>query len=231
VRCSSDAASSKRRGWPATAAPDSATLTALAEQPEPLLEIKDRPIVVTGAAGLVGTHLCRQLVESGWKVRAIVRDAEKAAVRIGHLQLEIRIGDIRDADSMKSSLTDAGALVHLAAIAVEKRGDSYDATNTDATEVILSASRAAGVERIVYLGGLGSGDDLSPHLASRHEVGDIGQVEVVVDDEDPQAHNSSSSARHCADLQRQIFVPRDATGLNGLEAADVRPRRRVSARC
>lgn len=135
----------------AGAAPDSATLTALAEQPEPLPEIKDRPIVVTGAAGLVGTHLCQQLVESGWKVRALVRDAEKAAMRIGHLRLEVRIGDIRDADSMKSSLTDAGALVHLAAIAVEKRGDSYHATNTDATEVILSAARAAGVERIVYM--------------------------------------------------------------------------------
>ncbi len=134
-----------------SAAPDSATVTALAEQPEPVQEIKHRPIVVTGAAGLVGTHLCRQLVEDGWKVRAIVRDAEKAAMRIGHLRLEIRIGDIRDADSMKSSLTDAGSLVHLAAIAVEKRGDSYDATNSDATEVILSAADAARIERIVYM--------------------------------------------------------------------------------
>ncbi len=112
---------------------------------------REHPVVVTGASGLVGAHLCRQLVEGGWKVRGIVRNAEKAAMRIGHLKLEIRVADIRDAESMRSVLADAGALVHLAAIAIEKTGESYEATNTDATAILLDALRAVQVYRIVYM--------------------------------------------------------------------------------
>jgi uncharacterized protein YbjT (DUF2867 family) len=132
-------------------ATDSEAATAVAEQPQPEEISQNRPVVVTGGSGLVGTHLCRQLVDAGWKVRAIVRDAEKAAARLGHLRLEIRVGDIRDAEAMRSALADAGALIHLAAIAIEKPGDSYEAVNTDATAVILAAARAAGVQRIVYM--------------------------------------------------------------------------------
>ena len=137
-------------GFPSAEASDE-TATAVAEQPQ-LDEIaRDLPIVVTGGSGLVGTHVCRQLVAAGWKVRAIVRDAEKAAARLGHLRLEIRTADIRDAEHMRSALTGAGALVHLAAIAIEKGAESYEASNTDATGVILAAARIGGVSRIVYM--------------------------------------------------------------------------------
>jgi uncharacterized protein YbjT (DUF2867 family) len=130
---------------------DEGTATAIAEQPQLEEVSRHMPVVVTGAAGMVGTHLCRQLVDGGWKVRAIVRDPRKAATRLGHLRLEIRSGDIRDSNAMRSALSGAGALVHLAAIAIEKGDDSYEASNTDATGVVLSAARAAGVSRIVYM--------------------------------------------------------------------------------
>ncbi|MFN2602709.1 MAG: NAD-dependent epimerase/dehydratase family protein [Gemmatimonadaceae bacterium] len=129
----------------------SESATAVAEQPQSIKISRERPVVVTGASGLVGTHLCRQLVEGGWKVRAIVRDAEKAAMRLGHLKLEIRVADIRDAESMRSVLADAGALVHLAAIAIEKTGESYEAINTDSTAILLEAASAAQIDRIVYM--------------------------------------------------------------------------------
>ena len=125
--------------------------TAVAEQPQPERLSRDLTVVVTGASGLVGTHLCRQLVEAGWKVRGIVRDSATAAARLGDLRLEIREGDIRDVEAMRSALADAGALVHLAAIAIEKPGESYEATNTDATSVVLGAARAAGVQRVIYM--------------------------------------------------------------------------------
>jgi uncharacterized protein YbjT (DUF2867 family) len=136
-----------------SSAPESETEsgTAVAEQPQPEQSSKDLPVVVTGASGLVGTHLCRQLVEAGWKVRGIVRDSVKAAARLGELRLEIREADIRDAEAMRSALSGAGALVHLAAIAIEKPGESYEATNADATSVILTAARSAGVRRIIYM--------------------------------------------------------------------------------
>ena len=130
---------------------DTESGTAVAEQPQPEQISKDLPVLVTGASGLVGTHLCRLLVESGWKVRGIVRDAAKAAARLGDLRLEMREADIRDPEAMRSALSGAGALVHLAAIAIEKPGESYETTNSDATTVILGAAQSAGVRRIIYM--------------------------------------------------------------------------------
>ena len=122
---------------------------------------RNKPVVVTGASGLVGTHVCTELAQAGWKIRAVVRDTQKAAERLGHLPLEIRVGDIRNADSMRAALNGAGSLVHLAAIAIEKAGESYDASNSDGTRVLLDASKAESVSRIVYMSQNGS-DSKSP---------------------------------------------------------------------
>ena len=76
--------------------------TAVAELPQAVQTRRDKPVVVTGASGFVGTRLCKVLADDGWKVRAIVRDTAKAAHRLGHLTLEIRAGDIRDLDGMRA---------------------------------------------------------------------------------------------------------------------------------
>jgi NADH dehydrogenase len=136
--------------------------TAVAEQPEPSGTQKEKPVVVTGASGLVGAHTCTLLRDSGFKVRAVVRNTAKAAERLGHLKIEIRSGDVRDAASMRDAMKGAGALVHLAAIAIEKAGESYDATNTAATRTVLDAARAESVERIVYMSQNGA-DSKSPY--------------------------------------------------------------------
>ena len=135
--------------------------TAVAELPQPVQILREKPVVVTGASGLVGTRLCVELVKTGWKVRAIVRDTAKAAHRLGHLNLEMRVGDIRDPESMRAAMKDAGSLVHLAAVAIEKGGDSYSSTNSDATQVLLDAAKAESVDRIVYMSQNGS-DSSSP---------------------------------------------------------------------
>ena len=139
-----------------------ARATAVAEQPEPARIRKDKPVVVTGASGLVGTHTCTMLAQNGWKVRAVARNMAKAAERLGHLRIEIRSGDIRNPDSMSDALRDAGALVHLAAIAVEKPGEHYGDTNTEATKILLDAARAQSVDRIVYMSQNGA-DSKSPY--------------------------------------------------------------------
>ncbi|MGH9420366.1 MAG: NAD-dependent epimerase/dehydratase family protein, partial [Thermoanaerobaculia bacterium] len=72
----------------------------VAEQPEPLAGTRNKLVVITGASGLVGTHVCSELANAGCKIRALVRDAMKAAQRLGHLPIEIRVADIRNADSM-----------------------------------------------------------------------------------------------------------------------------------
>jgi len=125
--------------------------TAVAEQPQPLSADKKRPVLVTGANGLVGIHTCRELCRNGWQVRALIRDPAKAAMALGQLPVEFRVGDVRDATTLRSSLSGCGAVVHLAAIAIETKNQTYADTNTAATERLISAARAENVQRVVFM--------------------------------------------------------------------------------
>ena len=136
--------------------------TAVAEKPLPLSADKKRPVLVTGAAGMVGIHTCRELSKNGWQVRALIRDPAKAAMALGQLPVEFRVGDVRDATTLRSSLSGCGAVIHLAAIAIEKKGDSYRESNTAATERLISAARAENVHRVIFMSQNGA-DSRSPY--------------------------------------------------------------------
>jgi uncharacterized protein YbjT (DUF2867 family) len=136
--------------------------TAVAEQPQPLSADKKKPVLVTGAAGLVGIHTCRELSKNGWQIRALIRDPARAAMALGQLPVEFRVGDVRDATTLRNSLNGCGAVVHLAAIAVEKKGESYADSNTAATERLISAARAESVHRLIFMSQNGA-DSRSPY--------------------------------------------------------------------
>src|SRR5215210_552170 len=136
--------------------------TAVAEQPQPLSADKKKPVLVTGAAGLVGIHTCRELSKNGWQVRALVRDPARAAMALGQLPVEFRVGDVRDSTSLRNSLNGCGGVVHLAPIAIEKKGESYSDTNTAATERLISAARAESVQRMIFMSQNGA-DSQSPY--------------------------------------------------------------------
>jgi len=138
---------------------------AIAEQPLALQVVPPgdgRRVVITGAAGFVGCHACRILAGKGWQVRALVRNAAKATERLAHLPVEIHIGDIRDAAYLASSMEGASAVVHLAAIAIEHDGDTYESVNADATRAVIEAASAAKVRRILHMSQNGS-DSKSPY--------------------------------------------------------------------
>ena len=108
-------------------------------------------VLVTGAAGLVGTHTCRALAAKGWRVRALVRDRAKADARLAGIPLEIVTGDLRNAEVAAGALSGCDAVVHLAAIAIERGGQTYEEVNTGAAVALVAAARAAGVKRFVQL--------------------------------------------------------------------------------
>jgi uncharacterized protein YbjT (DUF2867 family) len=133
--------------------------------------------LLTGATGYVGGHLLDRLQSEGREVRCLTRRPVALASR-SRPGTEVVTGDLLAPES----LTTAMAGVHTAYYLVhsmDARG-SFEELDRLAATNFAGAARAAGVRQIVYLSGLGSGEELSPHLASRHEVGDILRSSGVV---------------------------------------------------
>lgn len=133
-------------------------------------------VLVTGASGFVGSALCRALVDAGHDVRAMTRhpdtyDGVGKAV----------YGDVSDSDSLEGALEDVSAAYYLVHSLDD---DDFEHKDAEAARTFSAAASAAGLERIIYLGGLGREDqDLSPHLKSRREVERLlaeGDVPVTV---------------------------------------------------
>jgi uncharacterized protein YbjT (DUF2867 family) len=124
---------------------------AVAEQPQAAHRSHAHVVLVTGAAGFVGTHVCRQLTNRGARVRGLVRSPAKAAERLAQLPVDVHVGDVRDAAAVRRAMQGCDTVVHLAAIAIERRGQTYDDVNAAGTQQVLDTMRAAGVRRIVHM--------------------------------------------------------------------------------
>jgi uncharacterized protein YbjT (DUF2867 family) len=129
-----------------------------------------RLLLVTGASGYVGGRLLRLLAERGERVRCLARRPETLRARVPE-GTDVVCGDVLEASSLAAPLAGVDTVYYL----VHSMGSASDFEEEDrrAAENVAAAARAAGVRRIVYLGGLGDAADLSPHLASRQEVGRI----------------------------------------------------------
>ena len=111
-------------------------------------------LAVTGANGFVGRHVVAHAVAAGSRVSGIVRSPAAARVvsEAGGQPREVPHPDV---DTLARALDGAEAVVHLAQIGAERGGATYEAVNVGLTEVVLEASRRAGVPRIVFFSGLG----------------------------------------------------------------------------
>ncbi|SDK04953.1 Uncharacterized conserved protein YbjT, contains NAD(P)-binding and DUF2867 domains [Cryobacterium psychrotolerans] len=131
-----------------------------------------RRVLVTGATGYIGGRLVPLLLEAGFTVRVLVRSPQKLTDVPWAGQVEIVRGDLADPGSLREACADVDVLYYLVH-SMGARGD-FEATERTAAENVAAAAAAAGVSRIVYLGGLHPDTDtLSPHLRSRAEVGRI----------------------------------------------------------
>jgi len=128
-------------------------------------------ILVTGATGYVGGRLVPRLLAAGYRVRCLARDPARLQGRPWLGQVQVVAGDVLQPDS----LTDAMRGVWVVYYLVHSLGGGSDFSERDlaAARHCAQAAQAAGVERIVYLGGLGDPSaNLSPHLRSRHDTGE-----------------------------------------------------------
>ena len=127
-----------------------------------------RRVLVTGATGYVGGRIVPALISQGINVRCLARTPAKLHAASWSGDVEIVVG------SVDGDLTEAMRDVDVAVYLVHSIGDGSDWVQRELRQAVnfATAAEAAGVRRIVYLGGLGAGDDqLSKHLASRQDVG------------------------------------------------------------
>lgn len=132
-------------------------------------------ILITGAAGFVGSNLVHHLVAQGKPVRALVHSPHKAAVRLAGVrdQIEIVRGDVTHPETLRPALEGASAVVHLVAVAIERERGDYERINTGGTVNLVDAARAAGVQRFIIMSQNGA-DSRLPYrfLASKGRAQD-----------------------------------------------------------
>lgn len=138
-----------------------------------------RPILITGGAGFIGTHLARALLSAGIPVRCL--DLKKT--RVAHALLDARIGDVRNPETVRAAVQGTDAVFHFAALASvevcqKEPRESYE-TNVWGTLQVLEAlreeaeTRAAGnAPRLIFSG-------------SASVYGAIGKPGVPISEETP----------------------------------------------
>ena len=131
-----------------------------------------RRALVTGSTGYIGGRLVRRLIEAGFAVRVLVRFPEKLHDVPWADEVEIVQGDLADVPALEAACTGVDVFYYLVH-SMGQRGD-FEAREVESARAVGGAALRAGVQRIVYLGGLHpESKQLSKHLRSRAEVGDI----------------------------------------------------------
>lgn len=174
-------------------------------------------IAVVGATGYVGGRLVPQLLERDHRVRCVVRTPERLRDVPWRDRVEVVAADVLDEPSLRDAFADIDVVYYL----VHAMGHSGDfvATDREGATNTATAAAACGVHRCIYLGGLGGDEpeELSTHLASRHEVGEILAAGTVPTTElraaviIGSASASFEMLRHLAEVLPAMICPRWVT--------------------
>lgn len=134
------------------------------------MQTHEKRILVTGATGYVGGRLVTALTSCGYFIRCTARRPEMLCIPSADRIEKVR-ADVLDPDSLGAALNGIDTAFYL--IHSMTGEGNFAELDRRAARNFVAAAKQANLKRIVYLGGLGAGSDLSPHLASRQEVGQI----------------------------------------------------------
>ena len=135
---------------------------------------------ISGATGFLGRHLVHDLVRKGMRVKALVRDGEKAKQVIPEIN-DVIIGDICDEAALAQLTEGADIVIHTVSNFRTASGpeESYIKTNLEGTQKIIEAARKSGVNRFVHcstIGVHGSVQDTPATEKSAYNPGDLYQI-------------------------------------------------------
>lgn len=127
-------------------------------------------ILVTGATGYIASRLIPQLLQRGYRVRTLARQPERLKSRAWYPQVEMARGDVMQPETLAAALDGVQTAYYL--IHNMSRGHGYTSIEVEGARNFASAAEAAGVEHIIYLGGLADPEQhIAPHMRSRIETG------------------------------------------------------------
>lgn len=134
-------------------------------------ELIGQRVLVTGATGYVGGRLVPRLLAAGYRVRVLVRDPRRLQGRPWLSGVEVVQGDALAPDTLAAALSGVRVAYYL--IHSLRGGAGFRRRDVEAARHFADAAAVAGVQRLIYLGGLGDpAAPLSPHLRSRQQTGD-----------------------------------------------------------
>ena len=131
-----------------------------------------KTILVTGATGYIASRLIPLLLDQGYRVRCLARRPERLKGRAWYARVQVVPGDVTQPDSLPQAMQGISAAYYL--IHSMASGHGYDRVDLESARNFSQAARQAGVEHIIYLGGLADPGDpaLSRHMRSRIESGE-----------------------------------------------------------
>ncbi len=127
-----------------------------------------KKILLTGATGYVGGLLLERLISEGYEVHVLARSPDKIMKRTG---VEGFKGDIRDREAVASAVKGCDVAFYL--VHGLNSHTDFEYEEALSAQSFASAANRSSLSKIIYLGGLGGEDALSPHLRSRHLTGKI----------------------------------------------------------
>ena len=132
----------------------------------------NKRILVTGASGYIAGKLIPRLLEAGYLVRCMVRDANKIAHHPWIGEVEVVIGNVSMPETLPAALHQVNAAYYL--IHNMSSGHGYQKIEREGAENFAQAAHQEGAEHIIYLGGLADPHaKIAPHMRSRIETGKV----------------------------------------------------------
>jgi NADH dehydrogenase len=107
-------------------------------------------ILITGAAGEIGSRMVRRFREQGHTVRALVLPGDALAARMGDAA-QIHVGDVTKPETLPAAFAGVEVVYHLAAVLLCEKAESFQAVNVEGTRNVASAAEAAGVRHLIHI--------------------------------------------------------------------------------